>query len=879
LRTKIGLLAASLATGIMGINLLRAQEAGAQAGNQLSPVQLSQVQPNQVQANQVQASQVQPNQVQATAENRPPMAPAPGTESGFRSSPDAPSSNSSSVAFASHIADFLQDQKQIQKQIWSSPFQTRLADAPWLIPVAGVAAGLFVTDRQYSASIVPNSATIRRSRALSNYGVAALGGAGAGLYLFSFPTHNEHWRETGFLAGEAALNTMVTAEVLKYSLGRERPYGGAGAGRFFQGGTSFPSEQAAVAWSIAGVIAHEYSGTFPRLLAYGVAYGVSFSRVRAREHFPSDVFVGSLLGYFVSRNVYTRHHDAEVGGGSWESPRESATDPAGRKPSEMGSPYVPLESWIYPAFARLAALGYLKTASLGVRPWTRLECARLLSDAAEPQPDASGEDASREDASGYVQQLYDALAEEFAHDSELISGERNLGTQVESVYFRSLAISGKPLTDNYHFGQTILNDYGRPYQQGFNSVAGSSGWTTAGPFVIYVRGEFQSAPSAPAPSPAVLDFISASDGLPPNAPSLPIAGRDQFRLLDTYVGMTLANWQVSYGKRSLWWGPSEGGTLIFTNNAPPLNHMFSIDRVSPFQLPWFLRCLGEIRASAFIGQLAGQEFLASDFTGPTQGAIIGRYGQPLHPQPFLSGGKISFKLTENFEFGMAKTTIYGGPGNPLTPKTFVESTLAKHVNGDQLGDGRSSADFAYRIPGLRDSVTFYGEAFSEDEPSPIPYMRKSAFQGGLYFPLLPNLSKLDLRIEGGTTSPVQGGFCTSCFYTNGQYVNGYTNDGQLIGTWVGRAAQGEWMQSNYWLSPRKKIGMQFRHRKIDRQYLPQGGTQNDVAVDADIFSGRGFRFSGNLQYERWQIPLLGAVRQSDLSASIELGFWPGTRLH
>ena len=95
-----------------------------------------------------------------------------------------------------------------------------------------------------------------------------------------------------------------------------------------------------------------------------------------------------------------------------------------------------------------------------------------------------------------------------------------------------------------------------------------------------------------------------------------------------------------------------------------------------------------------------------------------------------------------------------------------------------------------------------------------------------------------------------------------------------MGTWIGRAAQGEAIRSNYWLSPQKKIGIELRHRKIDQQYLPQGGTQNDVAVNADFFTKSGFRFSGTAQYERWQIPLLAANRQSNVTASFQLGYWP-----
>jgi hypothetical protein len=58
-----------------------------------------------------------------------------------------------------------------------------------------------------------------------------------------------------------------------------------------------------------------------------------------------------------------------------EAPRE--------KPRSVGSPYVELDSWIYPAIERLAALGYIHTQFLGMRPWTRLECALSVQEAGE----------------------------------------------------------------------------------------------------------------------------------------------------------------------------------------------------------------------------------------------------------------------------------------------------------------------------------------------------------------------------------------------------------------------------------------------------------------------------------------------------------------
>jgi len=754
-----------------------------------------------------------------------------------------------------------------QKQFWTAPIHMSEKQWEWAIPSVLV-GGLFIKADQTLENHVPtNKSTVSHAGTASNAGVAVLTAAGAGLFLLGHIQDNDQRRETGILAGEAAIGALVDTEVFKYAAGRERPFTGTSPGRFFVGGDSFPSLHSSVSWAIASVIAHEYPGPLTQLLAYGTAGGVSAARWAGQKHFFSDVAIGAALGWYMGRQVYrSRSHYSDVDMaryGTFSKAEESEDTQNLHRTRTMGSSYVPLESWVYPALERLAALGYIQSDALSIRPWTRLECARLLAEAVK---NSAGTDTPRE-----VQQLYAALTTEFGYESGLMNGERNRNAQLESVYSRFLGISGTPLTDNYHFGQTRLNDYGRPYEEGFNAVDGASGWTTAGPLVFYVRGEYQSAPSASAPTPAVLDFFNRTDNWP-TGPALPVASISRFRLLDTYLGFNLGNWQFSFGKNSLWWGPSEGGTMVFTNNAAPLNNTFTVDRVSPLRLPWVFSYLGDIRVEGFIGHLTGLEFQTTFNTGASTIAVLGQYGKNLHPQPFLSGGKISFKLTPNFEFGMSKTTVYGGPGNPLNVTTFLDSAFGKHYHGDVLGDGRTTADFSYRIPGLRNWLTLYGESLSEDEPSPIPYMRRNASQAGLYLAKFPGVSKLDLRLEGGYTNPPA--FCGICIYYNGQYNSGYNNDGRLIGTWIGRAAQGEQLRANYWVGPRKRIGLELRHRTLDPGYVPQGGNQNDIAVNADILTGLGFRFQGDLQYERWQIPLLATTRQSDVSVSVQFSFWP-----
>ncbi len=310
---------------------------------------------------------------------------------------------------------FLED----QEQIWTSPAKVRFSDTEWLVPLSGVTAGLFVTDATYSRHLSQNPTTLSHYKTLSDAGVGALIGGAGGMWLLGHVKHNEHWSETGFLAGEAAVNSLVAVESFKYSLRRERPFQGDGSGPFFRnGGTSFPSEHAAAAWSVAGVVAHEYPSPFMKIVAYGLASLVDYSRVRARQHFPSDVFVGSIVGNLVAQNVYSRHHDPGLGGDTWRSISQVFRGDGNSSPGNQGSPYVPLDSWIYPALDRLMALGVINSGFANMRPWTRSECARLLGEAGEK---IDGEGAGGAEA----EKVYRLLEVEFGEEVEGPNGAGN----------------------------------------------------------------------------------------------------------------------------------------------------------------------------------------------------------------------------------------------------------------------------------------------------------------------------------------------------------------------------------------------------------------------------------------------------------------------
>ena len=761
-----------------------------------------------------------------------------------------------------------------QEQIWTSPAKIRFSDTQWLVPASGIAAGLFVTDSDYSKHLSHNPTTISHYKTLSNAGVGALIGGAGGMWLLGHVRHNEHWSETGFLAGEAALNSLVAVEAFKYSLRRERPFQGDGSGPFFQsGGTSFPSEHAAAAWSIAGVVAHEYPGPLMKIMAYGLASLVDYSRIRARQHFPSDVFVGSIMGNLIAQNVYRRGHDPGLGGEAWRSISQVFRGDGTSSPENQGSPYVPLDSWIYPAFDRLAAMGLIDSGFAGMKPWTRNECVRLLNEAAD-MVSAVGPGGKQAETTLRL------LESEFHDDIEGHGGDSQLRAKVESVYSRVTGISGEPLTDGNHFGQTLVNDFGRPYQEGFNSVNGFSAWATDGRWSSYVRGEFQHAPSAPSLSANALQFIATTDGLPTAPSATPTRGVNRFQLLDAYVGLTFENWQVSFGRQSLWWGPMASGPLMFSDNAEPIN-MFRISRVSPFKLPSFLGFLGPIRVEWFLGQLEGHQFVFQTNTG-----LVGQLGQSLGRQPFLQGQKISFKPTPNFEFSASLTVVFAGGPTALNWSTFRRSYSVGQGgqggtpgNPTDPGDRRSGVDFSYRVPGLRNWLTFYGEAVSEDEFSPLYDPIKSAIEAGLYLPRIPGIPKLDLRLEAGSTVPYDFPACLGCYYANDRYPGGsYVNLGNLMGSWMGRGSQGEQAWSTYWFNSRDKIQLNYRHQDVSGRYLPQGGTLNDGGVRADIWLGKTIQMSGSVQYEKWNFPLLVSGAKSNVTTSVQFTFWPNARI-
>ena len=208
--------------------------------------------------------------------------------------------------------NFLRD----QGAIWTSPLHLNEKRALGAVVLVGATTVLITTDHQVMSEHLQDTSMNHTAEQASTALTGLFMAAPVAYYGLGALKANEHAKETGVLGAEAMLDSVAVNEVIKIISRRQRPTINDAKGEFFQPNvnfdSSFASNHSTIAWSSATVIASEYNGWATQLAAYSMAAGVSLTRVASRNHFPSDVLVGSAVGWMIGRYVYHRHHRATV---------------------------------------------------------------------------------------------------------------------------------------------------------------------------------------------------------------------------------------------------------------------------------------------------------------------------------------------------------------------------------------------------------------------------------------------------------------------------------------------------------------------------------------------------------------------------------------
>jgi len=539
--------------------------------------------------------------------------------------------------------------------------------------------------------------------------------------------------------------------------------------------------------------------------------------------------------------------------------------------------YVPMDSWIYPALDRLHSLGYLDTAFLGVRPWTRRSVERMLEEIDEQEGMPADSQAA---------EIASAVRREVGLGDDAATSDRGeLFYSCEQLYTRMQGVSGQMLRDSFHLGQTITNDYGRPYAPGFNTVNGAAGSAQFGRFSLYARGEYQHSPGYTGYSPglaaqlASLDLVATPLPPPPNTPQPtipagPIAEANSFRLVEANLSYRILNHEISFGKSDHWLGPAMGGAFAYSNNAENI-YAFQIDRTEPLYIPLLSKLVGPFRYDFFVGSLKGHS---------------------IPNDPWMHIEKINFKPTPNVEFGFERTVIWGGKGRaclqsngtfvtcnePITLHTFLKSffsvsnlTDTEKFSRNDPGARFASFDFSWRLPWLQHWMMLYADSMVHDDVSPADAPRHASIRPGIYLARMPGLPKMDFRFEGANSNSDNGrSQLGSYLYVEREQPQGYTNKGNIMGDWIGRESQGGQAWLTYHLSPMEMVQASFRHAKAANDFIQGGTTQSSLDIHVVKRFHQVAEISADVQHEWWKAPIYKTGRQGNTVATFQLTVYP-----
>jgi membrane-associated phospholipid phosphatase len=135
-------------------------------------------------------------------------------------------------------------------------------------------------------------------RAVSNTAAPVAFGTPVVMFAVSFINDDSLMRKNSLYIGASVLSSAIITSILKYSVGRPRPYitypyiEKAGDG----GSPAFPSGHTSVAFAFATSVSIACPKWYIIVPSYVWAGAVAYSRMDLGVHYPSDVIAGALIG-------------------------------------------------------------------------------------------------------------------------------------------------------------------------------------------------------------------------------------------------------------------------------------------------------------------------------------------------------------------------------------------------------------------------------------------------------------------------------------------------------------------------------------------------------------------------------------------------------
>jgi hypothetical protein len=456
---------------------------------------------------------------------------------------------------------------------------------------------------------------------------------------------------------------------------------------------------------------------------------------------------------------------------------------------------VPLDSWTYEALETLEGYGLIDSALSGIRPYARLEVARLVGEAIKKWEDL----LSHKKPSGFgEEELIPSLLERFKKEfkAELIDMGFVEGSRaptylkpVDEVILKYIYQTDNPVirpqivNPPTHTIYPIYNNDGIVYQKhnNFSTELRGEGrlWNH---FSLYYQPIFRG---------------FEGDGT-------------YVELEKGYLKAEAINVELEVGRDSLWWGPGRNGALLITNNARPFD-LIKLSNPQPFRIP----IIGLFKFNLFWSKLDNE--------------------QPSIPHPVIHGLRLNLKPHPIFEIGLSQVVIFDGEGRTdLSIGDYFEILYSnKNLGGKKESNQQVAVDFSLRWPNMGKylpiarSLKFYGEWGAED--TGVPPDRR-AYLFGLFLGDLFLKGRMDLRLEYTNTSPAS---VPRAWYTHPEYPPTYHE--RIFGHHVGSNGEDIFARLTNYLSPKLLLGLDFNyenhgHMDAVKTYSYQWGADVDYLI-------------------------------------------------
>jgi hypothetical protein len=438
---------------------------------------------------------------------------------------------------------------------------------------------------------------------------------------------------------------------------------------------------------------------------------------------------------------------------------------------------VPLKNWggfaisrdaLYDDLERLVTAGLADRTLLNTKPLSRIEAARIVARAIEAiRRDTQGAWNDRRDLEAVLERLRQELRPELAALGVGMDGDEKPGAFSFTPIDRA-QVRGAYVTRD----RSLVAAQGLRFQEGWNGGTTFESRAQVGDFLtFYLQPEGQ-----------VNEEFAA------------------LRLAAGYVKLTLWNVELLVGRDSLWWGPALHGSLIMSNNAPPLDQV-RIGSAEPFLLPWVGEYVGPMKLLFFIAQLEERRD---------------------HPRAKLSGMRATVSPFSFLELGVSRAVMFGGDtppeldiseyprvlvqpdaGDVTTPERFRNNNLFAIDAELRLGNVNR-----YYLPS-RD-LRLYGEFGWDDtccRSNFIPLRRAISTLVGVHMLGLFG-HDIDARVEYTRTSDAS--------FNHRQFRSGYWTRGEVISHYVGTDGEDWFSRVVNRVTPDVMLGLELNRATLGR---------------------------------------------------------------